>query len=460
VELSICEGDTYMFGNRELRVPGEYTGSFIGSGGCDSIVFLTLEIIPRRSSGFSVSICEGETYEFNDQVLDQSGIYQQTLMGSNGCDSIITLNLNVIPTSRTNIIQTICAGETYVFGNRTIRETGVYQDTFQAQNGCDIIFSLDLTVLPIFTDTLVETICAGQTFSVGNQNYTQTGIFTQTLTSIEGCDSTVVLDLTVTEAFVDTFNISVCQGDTFMLGTQALTSPGTYIAFLESLEGCDSTVTVNLDFQNPIDTAVSLTICSGETYFFGNRQLRFPGTYLNTFSTVNGCDSTVTLEFSIEDIDTTITIDSTGIFANAPEGTYQWIDCATDSIVLETDTALFLPPSSGEYKLVIITEFCSDTTNCFSLISTSTEEQLLNSDDFNVYPNPALNNLTIETDPSLMGIYQMKIMDFTGRVYQTNNIQLLPREEIEVNDLPAGMYLIHLFNRDIGSVRLRFLKIE
>ena len=168
----------------------------------------------------------------------------------------------------------------------------------------------------------------------------------------------------------------------------------------------------------------------------------------------------MTLEFDIEDIDTTITIDSTGIFANAPEGTYQWIDCATDSIVLATDTALFLPPSSGEYKLVIITEFCSDTTSCFSLISTSTDEQFLNSDDFNVYPNPALNKLTIETDPSLMGIYEIRIMDFTGKVYQTNNIQLLPREEIEVNDLPAGMYLIHLFNRDIGSVRLRFLKIE
>lgn len=83
------------------------------------------------------------------------------------------------------------------------------------------------------------------------------------------------------------------------------------------------------------------------------------------------------------------------------------------------------------------------------------------SDQFNLFPNPAQNSVTLSTaNTQLSGTYQVNIMDLRGKVYRNDRIELRPRQEIEISTLPAGMYVINLFNEDKGIARLRFLKIE
>ena len=83
-----------------------------------------------------------------------------------GCDSIITLHLTVNPISTNILNQSICAGDAYVFNGHSLTVGGTYKDTLQNYLGCDSITTLTLTVNPLpskATTTSGATITATQT---------------------------------------------------------------------------------------------------------------------------------------------------------------------------------------------------------------------------------------------------------------------------------------------------------
>ena len=63
----------------------------------------------------NASICQGQTYSFGNQNLVASGTYQTTLPAANGCDSIVTLNLlvNGLPSrpTLTSSLSSACVGD-------------------------------------------------------------------------------------------------------------------------------------------------------------------------------------------------------------------------------------------------------------------------------------------------------------------------------------------------------------
>ena len=66
------------------------------AGQCSLITKMNISILPKSSSTTTVSVCSLELpYTWNNQVINSAGTYQSALVGSNGCDSIATLNLAV-----------------------------------------------------------------------------------------------------------------------------------------------------------------------------------------------------------------------------------------------------------------------------------------------------------------------------------------------------------------------------
>jgi gliding motility-associated-like protein len=76
-------------------------------------VVISVFTIPE--SIVSAEICAGETYSFNNNSYNQSGIYTLNLIASNGCDSLSTLVLDVHPLPIVTMSDTsICIGEELV----------------------------------------------------------------------------------------------------------------------------------------------------------------------------------------------------------------------------------------------------------------------------------------------------------------------------------------------------------
>lgn len=101
-------------------------------------------------TSFDASIDYGTSYEWNGTTYNQTGAYTQKFVAISGADSIVTLNLTVLPAKPiyTSVDVTIDFGQTYTWNEITYDTTGVYTQSFTAQNGADSIVTLNLTVLP------------------------------------------------------------------------------------------------------------------------------------------------------------------------------------------------------------------------------------------------------------------------------------------------------------------------
>ncbi|MCB0562618.1 MAG: hypothetical protein KDD09_26885, partial [Phaeodactylibacter sp.] len=176
---TICDGESVSVGGIDYTLSGTFTDTLTSvASGCDSIVVLNLTVNEIFETNLQEEICDGETYTVGTSGYTQSGIYQDVLTASNGCDSTVNLDLTVHPILETNLVETICFGDTYPVGNSTYGSTGNYQDIIPSVvTGCDSIVNLALTVRDEITTQLTETVCFGGDFTVGNSTYAATGSY-------------------------------------------------------------------------------------------------------------------------------------------------------------------------------------------------------------------------------------------------------------------------------------------
>lgn len=301
LNYALCEGATFVFGGDTLTGPGVYTDTLTSPEGCDSVLILSLKFVPFFQTEFKKSICEGDTVFFAGEGLTHSGIYTDSLTASGGCDSVVTLVLTVNNRPVTNIVTGICEGTFYIFGGDTLSAGGIYRDTLKTVNGCDSILVLDLTVAAFFETTLSASICDGQSYTFAGQDLTAAGIYTDSLHAAGGCDSTIVLNLTVLPVWVTHLEATICENDTLEFQGELLVESGEYKAVLTSADGCDSTLVLQLHVVPLEQTALTATICFGQTYNFNGTALTESGVYTAILSSASGCDSTVSLTLFVTD---------------------------------------------------------------------------------------------------------------------------------------------------------------
>lgn len=104
------------------------------------------------------------------------------------------------------ITANICQGQTYNENGFEVNEAGTYTQALQTENGCDSLVTLILSVNPNFDTTIEATINAGEVFAEFGFNESEAGVYTQTLQSEFGCDSTITLNLSVNLSLLDMEN--------------------------------------------------------------------------------------------------------------------------------------------------------------------------------------------------------------------------------------------------------------
>ena len=299
ISQDICSGDSYTFDGQTLTTTGTYRDTMTAIGGCDSIIILTLGVIDPIEISLSEEICQGNTYTFNNQTLNTAGTYRDTMSAASGCDSIITLTLSTLDTVQTNIRQDICAGENFTFNNQDLSEAGIYRDTMTAANGCDSFVVLTLNILNISETPINQDICNGDSFTFDNQSLTVAGTYRDTMTAANGCDSIIILSLNVLDTIQIPISQEICEGDSYTFNNQNLTTAGIYRDTLTAVNGCDSFLVLTLNVIDEMETTISQDICSGDSYTFDGQVLTTAGTYRDTMTAIGGCDSIIILNLNV-----------------------------------------------------------------------------------------------------------------------------------------------------------------
>ena len=253
-------------------------------------------------------ICDGDNYIWKGQAYDSTGVYTMTLQDVNGCDSVVTLNLTVLPATVNAPAEymTLCDGESVVWNGMTCNTSKAYTYAVKNVLGCDsVVYTLNLTVLPAIPVTYENaTICYGETYTWNGQVYAATGMYSDTLLSTNGCDSIITLNLIVKDEILPVVaNDTICYGDIYTWNGQVLNATGQYYDTLTTVHGCDSIVTLNLTVlaEIPVQTETA-SIPYGTTYTWAvnNQTYAATGIYSDTLTTAHGCDSVWILDLTVE----------------------------------------------------------------------------------------------------------------------------------------------------------------
>lgn len=303
---TICDGKPFVWAGESYTVTGDYTKIFANRYGCDSTVTLHLTVSAPYNHEISDTICAGETYTWDGKKYNETGVYPRKYSSVEGCDSLVTLYLTVGEVYDIEIFDTICDGEVYLWNKVKYTESGSYTQEFETIYGCDSVVTVHLFVAPIVREEIIEAICQGEPYRFGNTTLVKPGVYVDTALSMHGCDSITTLTLRVHEPYLIDQYIEACHNDTFMFRGMLIDEPGIYYDSMLTQHGCDSVYRLIYNKTPTYMFQEEDSICVGSTYNFRGMTLTKPGVYYDSLSTVaSGCDSIYKLvlhNFSHSDI--------------------------------------------------------------------------------------------------------------------------------------------------------------
>jgi hypothetical protein len=175
------------------------------------------------------------------------------------------------------------------------------------------------------------------------------------------------------------------------------------------------------------------------------------GVYGDTIPSMHGCDSILTVNLTIPDINTLVLQDGNILMAQQPDASYQWLQCNENySPVLNASDAAYDPDHSGTYAVEITLDNCKDTSGCYEVNIADVISNTLG-DRLKLYPNPSFGQISID----LPDRYEKISVDFTNAegqsllhedFYQTNVIRL------SLHASPGQYYLTMRNNRNDYAV--------
>ena len=305
----ICSNQLpFNWNSNNYATAGTYAVTLVSAAGCDSIATLNLAVKPVTFSTTNSVICTNQfPFIWNGNSYTTAGTYQVTITGSNGCDSIATLNLTTKPTTFSSTSVSICSNQLpYQWNGNSYATGGTYQANLPGSNGCDSIATIIITIKPVIISTTNISICAGQLPYVWNGNsYNTAGTFPVTFSGSNGCDSIARLHLTIIPFLTSITEQIVCVTDLpYSWNGNSYPLPGNYTAAFVTSVGCDSIATLQLTVDSSQDTQLTLIICNNELPFSWNGYVfASTGTFaISPSVNVGGCDWISSLELLIQPI--------------------------------------------------------------------------------------------------------------------------------------------------------------
>ena len=151
-------------------------------------------------------------------LYKSNNIATHVLTNSEGCDSIVTLDLTILNSTSGIDNQSHCDSYTWIDGITYTQSNDSATFVLTNSAGCDSIVTLDLTILNATSGTDSQTHCDNYTWIDGITYTESNNNATFVLTNSAGCDSIVALDLTILNATSGTDSQTHCDSYTWIDG--------------------------------------------------------------------------------------------------------------------------------------------------------------------------------------------------------------------------------------------------
>ncbi len=349
-------------------------------------------------------------------VWTTSNTYQDIIPNSQGCDSIITINLTVNANSGSTDVVTAC--ESYVWMNGITYIASNNTSTFTLTNaiGCDSVITLDLTILNPSAATDVISTCDSVYTWIDGVTYTASNnTATYTTTNAVGCDSVITLDLTLSalpnvslQPFVD-----VCSNSGVINLIGASPSGGNY----SGLGVNGTTFDPSLTGVGTVDITYSYTDSSGCT-----------ASVVEPITVISATNPTLTEFPPVCNTDASFTLSG----GSPSGGTYAGTGVVNNN---------FDPSAAGAGIHTVVYSYtdangCTGTAQQSLMVNDCLSLHDLDLIEVKIVPNPAKHHFSILTDQDVTCI---ALFEISGRLVE--NFQS-DSDSYDVSMLPTGMYIV------------------
>ena len=298
IVVTECDKYVWAVNGNTYNHSGIYREEMATVDGCDSVCVLNLTINPSYEFNETYDILNTQLpFTVHEFTYTAAGTYDREFVSVAGCDSIyhITLNVHELQLPRDTTTAAICAGATYTWQGNNYTAGGWYSVTENDGENDVAIHVLHLNVNPTYSDTTYVHSCG--TYNWRGTDYSASGIYPVLLPSSCGCDSTVVLKLTVGAPTASTVNVTACQYEPTTVGNRTFVAMAntSFTETLTNAAGCDSVVTYNVTVTPRIYTSPEdmYSFCKGESYTWHGHTYDKPGTYYDSVADANGCTTMI-----------------------------------------------------------------------------------------------------------------------------------------------------------------------
>lgn len=226
----------------------------------------------------------------------------------------------------------------------------------------------------------------------------------------------------------------------------------TYTVTGTDANGCQSQDAIFVQVNQPTSAALNINTC--DSYTLNGQTYNQSGTYNQLLTNAAGCDSSLTLNLSLNFSPSQPNIyvqNQVNLSTDLTPGlSYQWITCSDLSPIAGQTAITYNPSSNGVYAVVISNSCGSDTSLCTSITTIGLEEWA--KENMLLFPNPNNGNFTLEIPEALIG-KDVYIYDMQGRLL--DQLELSTKVNyIEFIHFSRGAYWLQIEN----EVPLKWIK--
>ena len=282
--------------------------------------------------------------------------HTMTLVVEDDCDNIVKAEITLEVAAVEPVEETVTACDSYEWNGTTYTASGDYTYTTTNANGCDSVVILHLTINQ--SEIVEETVTACDSYEWHGTTYTTSGDYTFTTVAANGCDRIEILHLTINQSEVVEETVTAC--DSYEWHGQTYTESGDYTFNTVAANGCDRTEILHLTINKSETVEETVTAC--DSYVWHGQTYTTSGDYTFTTVAANGCDRIEILHLTInksETVEETITACDSYVWNGqtyTESGTYTYTTVAANGC--DRIEILHLTINESEVGETTVAEIC------------------------------------------------------------------------------------------------------
>ncbi len=278
IDTAICKGNSLVI-NGTTYSEAKLTGStmLLSKDGCDSIVNVNVVVNDLIKKSINPKLCEGESITIGGKIFNASNNNGSVIVGAtsaNSCDTIISVKISFLSKTGTEISQSICEYENLTINGNVYNKdktTGIEIIKNGSINGCDSIININLSIIPRVESSFDTTLCNKDSIVIFGKIFDRknpSGSITLESASFTGCDSIINIKVNFYPLRIDTIRKEILPSDSFKIANTIfdINKPNGLVQLsIQSTTGCDSIAYVILSFINTsfnvVDIQQSNEVC-------------------------------------------------------------------------------------------------------------------------------------------------------------------------------------------------------